>query len=332
MTAAALSLAQAAAGFDGESTAAGLFAPFEVPVALELSLVGVLGLCVGSFLGAAAYRLPNGLSLAKPVRSFCPGCKRTLTAAENVPVLSWLVQGGRCRGCKMRIPVRYPAMELCTGALFVLAAWLGRDLGPALVAVHALVLAALVLASAVDFERFEIPDEVSIGGMVLGPILSFALPALHDASPVAQALTDGWSPGLSVDRFGALVASLAGLVAGGGILLAIGWIGKRVYGRDAMGLGDVKLLAAGGAFVGAGGALAALVIGALVASIAGLVNVLRFTCFVRARARQRGGRRPLLRALAVGRIAGRYLPFGPYLGMGIGISLLAWDHVKTVLG
>jgi len=297
-----------------------------------VGIAGVLGLAIGSFLGAAAYRLPNGLTLWRPARSFCPQCRRQLTVRENIPVLSWVVQGGRCRGCRGRIPWSYPAIELTTGVLFALAAWIGRDAGLAVVSIWWLVLSGLVLAAAVDFERFEIPDEVSIGGMFAGPILSFAVPPLHQGTRLAQMLTESWVPGAPVDRFGALCASLVGLVAGGGMLLVIGWIGKRVYGRDAMGFGDVKLLAAGGAFVGPGGALAALLIGSLLASVIGVVNVVRWTIFVRRRARARGGRRSLGRALAVGRIAGRYLPFGPYLGMGIGIALLAWDHIKGLLG
>lgn len=309
-----------------------LLTAFDVPVGVEVAVFAVLGLAVGSFLGAATYRVPEGLSMLKPARSFCPACRRQLTWRENVPVLSFLVQRGRCRSCGVRIPWRYPAIELATCAVFALAAWLGRDEGLAVVLVHLLVLSGLVLASAVDFERFEIPDEVSIGGMVLGPLLSLAVPALHDDTRVAQRLTDGWMAGLPVDRFGAFTASLAGLAVGGGVLLAIGWIGKRAYGRDAMGFGDVKLLAAGGAFVGPGGALAALVLGSLIASVAGVVNVARFALFVRRRARERGSRRPWGRALAVGRIAGRYLPFGPYLGMGIGIALVAWDHVRAFLG
>ena len=111
--------------------------------------------------------------------------------------------------------------------------------------------------------------------------------------------------------------------------MLIGALGKRLYGREAMGFGDVKLLAAGGGFIGPGGALLALMLGSVVASVAGLGNVIRFTCLSRSRAARRGVAKRLGRAPRVGRIAGRYLPFGPYLGIGIGIVLLAW---KDVLG
>jgi prepilin signal peptidase PulO-like enzyme (type II secretory pathway) len=122
------------------------------------------------------------------------------------------------------------------------------------------------------------------------------------------------------------------MLAGGGILLGIGWVGEKVYGRDAMGFGDVKLLAAGGGFIGPGGVVLALMIAALTASIAGLVNMGRFYVLVRARARRRGARRAVGKSVRVARVAGRYLPFGPYLALGIGIALVAWKDVVQLLG
>jgi len=190
------------------------------------------------------------------------------------------------------------------------------------------VVSGLLVATFVDFDCFEIPDEVSIGGMVLAPLASLAVPALHASTGVAL-LASG--PGAGVDRIGALLGSLAGMAVGGGILLAIGWVGRRIWGREAMGLGDVKLLAAGGGFVGPGGALFALVAASVLASVVGLVNMLRFFALSRARARARGGRKPLARSLATARVAGRYLPFGPYLALGIGIALLHWNHVQRWL-
>ncbi len=153
------------------------------------------------------------------------------------------------------------------------------------------------------------------------------VPALHTGTWVAQRMSDGEG----VDRAGAIFGSLAGLAVGGGVLLLIGWVGKLIYGRDAMGLGDVKLMAAGGGFVGPGGALAALLIGSFVASAVGILNMVRFLWISRSRVRQRGGKKSFGRSVKVARICGRYLPFGPYLAIGIGIVLLAWNHVLEVL-
>jgi leader peptidase (prepilin peptidase)/N-methyltransferase len=270
-----------------------------------------------------------------PLRSRCPSCRRELTVLENIPLVSWLVLRGRCRTCGWPIPVRYPLVELVNALLWALAGAVAHvpafpdERAPSfwLALVYAVALSGLVVASAVDFDRFEIPDEISIGGMVLAPVVSFLLPELHRHTWVAQKLSQGGE----VDRIGAAMASLAGIAVGGGSLLAVGWLGKRLFRRDAMGLGDVKLLAAGGGLAGPGAALAALFLGSLVASVAGAANLLRFLCLSRARVRARRTSKPLVRSLASARIAGRYLPFGPYLGIGIGIVLLAWKDVARLV-
>jgi leader peptidase (prepilin peptidase)/N-methyltransferase len=267
------------------------------------------------------------MTVSKPRRSLCPQCSRTLTWQENIPLFSWLIQRGRCRGCACRIPWRYPLVEALTAGLWFLVAWSTPDASWGLILVRVLVLSGLIVATFVDFEHFEIPDEVSIGGMVLAPLASLLVPALHADTYLAQLL----SHGPAIDRTGALLASLAGLLVGGGVLLGIGWLGKMMFRRDAMGLGDVKLLAAAGGFIGPGGALMALVLGSLVASLAGVANVARFFWISRARARSRLSSRSIGRSLASARIAGRYLPFGPYLALGIGIVLLAWNHVLSLI-
>lgn len=300
----------------------------DLPPEFFVFLFGAFGLVVGSFLNVCIHRLPlEGQTVSSPKRSRCPSCSYELTWRDNVPVLSWLLLRGRCRSCGWRIPFRYPLVELLNAGLWALvasrlplAAGSFDAWGVALVQI--LVLSGLVVATFVDFDHFEIPDEVSIGGMVLAPILSFLVPALHADSALAAELSGG-----AVDRAGALLTSLAGLAAGGGALWIIGRIGTGAFGREAMGFGDVKLLAAGGGFVGPGGALAALLIGALVASLAGIGNILRFLWLTRSRARSRGATQSVTKALRVARVMGRYLPFGPYLGIGIGIVLLDWNHV-----
>ena len=287
-----------------------------------------VGLVVGSFLNVAIHRLPlEGETVSHPRRSRCPSCRHELTWREHIPVFSWLVLRGRCRWCKWPIPWRYPLVEILTAALWGLSAALAGEGAWGLIIVQNIVLAGLIVATFVDFDYFEIPDEVSIGGMVLAPFASLLVPELHAGTYVAQAV----SGGEGVDRLGALIGCLAGMAVGGGSLLAIGWIGKRIYGRDAMGFGDVKLLAAAGGFIGGGGALVALLIGSFVASGVGLANMARFLGLSRARARRRGGVKSLARSLRVARIAGRYIPFGPYLGIGIGIVLLDWNDVLTLL-
>jgi leader peptidase (prepilin peptidase)/N-methyltransferase len=295
-----------------------------------------VGLFVGSFLNVAIHRLPlEGETVAHPKRSRCPKCRHELSWRENVPVISWLVQLGKCRHCAAPISLRYPLVEILTATLWYLAL---RSVGPleqpvelgqlALAGVRVIVLSGLIVATFVDFDCFEIPDEVSIGGMLLAPIAALALPQLHAETQLAQVFSQAAG---EVDRLGALLGCLAGMATGWLILWSIGWLGKRVYGVDAMGFGDVKLLCAGGGFIGPGGVVAALMIAALCASVAGLGNMLRFYVLTRARARERGHRVAIGRSLRVARIAGRYIPFGPYLALGIGIVLLYWNHVSALL-
>jgi len=301
-----------------------------MPPELFFLWICLAGLFVGSFLNVAIYRYPlEGVTVNHPRRSRCPACEHTLAWYENLPLLSWLVQRGRCRHCAVRIPWRYPLVEGLTAGLWCLAAAVsgGVEAWP-LVLVQCLVLSGLVLATFVDFDCMEIPDSVSIGGMVVGPLLSFLVPELHAESWIALSLVEA---GGEVTRVGALASSLAGLAVGWGTLFGISWLGARAFGKEAMGFGDVKLLGAGGAFVGPGGVLLALMLASFLASIAGIGNMARFFCLVRGRARRRGVPKPLGKALGTARAVGRYLPFGPYLAAGIGIVLLYWKDVVELL-
>lgn len=300
---------------------------------MESAFFGVmwtlLGLFIGSFLNVCIHRFPEeDLSVFRPARSYCPKCERQLTWSENIPVLSWVFQKARCRGCKASIHWRYPLVEILGCAAFY-AAWRMAPSGSyGVLIVTSIVLAGLIVATFVDFDRYEIPDQVSIGGMWAAPVASWLVPALHASGPVALAMA-GAEP---VDSVAALVECFAGMALGGGFLYAVGWLGSKLYGVDAMGFGDVKLMAAGGGFIGVKGVAAALVIAVIVASIFGILNMLRFYHVVRTRQKQRKSvNRGVMDAIRTARIFGRYLPFGPYLALGIGIVLLDWKDILTLL-
>jgi leader peptidase (prepilin peptidase)/N-methyltransferase len=219
---------------------------------------GLLGACIGSFLNVVIWRVPRGQSVADG-RSHCPKCGHLIRWFDNLPVLSWLALRARCRDCRAPISARYPFVEALTAALFVLLAL--RHPFPEATAVgaaRALLLSALVVVSFVDVDRREIPDAITKPGIVVGLLLSLLLPALHAADVF---------PTLSNRHLAALVASACGVVAGAGVLLVVRWLGRLALGKEAMGLGDVKLLAMVGAFVGAGDVLLVL----LVASVGGSV-------------------------------------------------------------
>lgn len=190
---------------------------------VELAIVGVFGLMIGSFLNVCIARLPAGGSLVSPA-STCPSCGRLIAWRDNIPVVSYLLLRGRCRQCATPISVRYPLVEAATAVLFVVQALVEPTVGPALAA--RLVFTALLVALAVtDLETFRLPNALTLGGLAVGLGFSLIVPP-------------GW--------FDALL----GAALGAGVLLAIRWTWWRATGTDAMGLGDVKMLAMIGAFLG----------------------------------------------------------------------------------
>jgi leader peptidase (prepilin peptidase)/N-methyltransferase len=172
----------------------------------------VLGAVTGSFLNACIHRLPRGLSLVNPRRSFCPACEKTITWYENLPILSWLSLHGKCSGCGVKISLRYPLVELLTAGLF-LSLWLkfGFPLGIAYFSFAALLLAATFI----DLEHFIIPDEITLGGTALGILLSAVLPELMVTS----------------SHVAGFAFSILGAVTGFSVVFLIVELGKLAFGK-----------------------------------------------------------------------------------------------------
>jgi leader peptidase (prepilin peptidase)/N-methyltransferase len=179
---------------------------------LSLVFSAVFGLVVGSFLGCCIYRLPRGISLFSPRRSFCPACGKPISWKYNIPILSWVMLGGRCAECKERISARYPIVEALTALLFFLAAWQFRFQ----VAISLWVLfGLLIIATFTDLEFLIIPDLVTKTGILAGLLFSVLTPELqHTTSRPLAALL-----------------SLAGVLIGGGILYLVSEAGKLLFGR-----------------------------------------------------------------------------------------------------
>lgn len=183
----------------------------------------LFGAVVGSFLNVCIYRLPAGKSIVFPP-SACPACATPIRWYDNIPIVGWLVLGGKCRACRAPISRQYPLVELLNG-LLTLA--LFAKLGPtATFAVLWVFCCALVVITFIDLEHQIIPDVISLPGIVLGFISSFFLP------------WHSWSN------------SLIGIVAGGGFLLLIAYGYELLTKKEGMGGGDIKLLAMMGAFLG----------------------------------------------------------------------------------
>lgn len=201
-----------------------------------LITAGALGLILGSFLNVCIVRLPEEESVLTP-RSKCPRCGRMVVWYDNIPVLSWLVLRAQCRGCGTRISVQYPAVELAVSAMFVAAVW---RYGLSVTALSAAIFGFTLLGIAVtDARHFLIPDEYTWGGLGLGLVLSLA-------------------GGLS-----GFTMALVGAGTGFGLLYLVAWAGEKAFKQEAMGGGDIKMMAMVGSFVGWTGVLLTLFGGAL---------------------------------------------------------------------
>jgi len=263
-----------------------------------------LGLIVGSFLNVVIHRLPRREPLGM-TRSKCPRCGQLIAWFDNVPLLSWIVLRGRCRSCRAPISLRYPLVEALTGALFVLAflraveldwqpLWLGSLVG-------SLMAAALVAASFIDWDHKILPDAITLRALpVICVIGAVGVPAINGATVFGVDLMQwGVKPG-----FASLVSGLAGMAAGVISVGAIRWVGTRLARREAMGLGDVKLMGACGLLLGPGAILLALLVALLVGSVLGIL------------------------IWAVTR--NREIPFGPFLAGGV-LAVLFFEHPLLVL-
>jgi len=207
-----------------------------------LVLAGLLGACIGSFLNVVIYRLPLGQSLVTPP-SRCPKCGYRLKFYDNIPVFGWLLLGGRCRACKNRISIQYPIVELITAVLCVIVVWVTPP-GPLLVS-RLLLLFILIALFGIDLEHQILPNSITLPGIVAGLLLStIAPPGLRDA--------------------------VIGTVLGGGVLYAIAW-GYYLWRREeGLGMGDVKMLAMIGAFLGWKMVLVTLVLSSFSGAIIGV--------------------------------------------------------------
>jgi leader peptidase (prepilin peptidase) / N-methyltransferase len=226
------------------------------------------GMITGSFVGVVAHRVPQRRSIVGP-RSECPACGNPIAAYDNVPVLSWLLLGGRCRSCRARIPARYPLVELAVGAAFAATAVVLHE-DPAELALGLVFVAVLAAVTLTDLERRVIPNAV----LLAGALICIPLVALTDSA--------------------SLVERAIAAAGAGGFMLAL----ALAYPRG-MGMGDVKLAALMGLYLGSA-VVPALVIAAFSGTLVGLVLI----------ASRGSGARKLA------------IPFGPFLALGSVVALL----------
>ena len=193
------------------------------------SLIFVLGLAIGSFLNVCIYRLPQGLSIHSPRRSFCPECRTSIRFYDNIPILSYLFLRGRCRHCDTKISRVYPLVELMTGILFLFSLY---QFGPTLALLHSCLFISLLIPIAwIDARWYIIPNAIILVGLITGAAVTLLIALPHH----------------NLDY---LIDHLIGAVAGGASMALIAVVGTLLFRKKAMGMGDIKLMILIGLFLG----------------------------------------------------------------------------------
>ncbi|WP_425807652.1 prepilin peptidase [Desulfitobacterium sp. Sab5] len=239
---------------------------------------GVYGIIIGSFLNVVVYRVPRGESIVRP-RSHCTLCNHTLKAWEVIPIFSFFILRGRCHQCGAKISWRYPGVEFLTGLLFYLWSWYHPEESLAVLWTHFIIIAILLALALIDYDTFRLPDVLTFPLLLLGIGTAFVLP---------MGIT-GWE-------------SLASAVGAGSLFALI----AKLYPQG-MGLGDVKLIAGIGSFLGFPNILLALFIASLVGSIVGILWIMIHQKEFKAQ-----------------------IPFGPFLVLGAYVALFMGDELIRV--
>ncbi len=261
----------------------------------------LLGLIIGSFLNVCILRIPADKSIVLPSSS-CTKCGKQIAPYDNIPVLSWMILGGKCRNCKTKISAMYPAVELLTGLLFLGCYF---AFGPTVEAAKWAVFSAIVVVLTItDLRERILPDEVNFFGLGAGLLFSFFTKSLDGT---AAWLANRWFELPPPPMALSVVDSILGAAAGSGLLWLVAEGYFRIRGREGMGLGDVKMMAAIGAFLGVKRTMMTILAGSLLGSVIGI-------CLI-----------------AVSKKGRDYeLPFGTFLGAGallvvfFGSSALHW--------
>jgi len=249
----------------------------------------VIGACVGSFLNVCVYRIPLNRSIVRP-SSHCSACGAPIPWYNNIPIISWLVLRGRAACCGTRIDLRYWLVELGMACLF-LAIWMKYGLtDPVGALIYAIMISGLTAACLIDLDHYIIPDRFSLGGCVAG----FVACAIHPSLMGQKTALQGFS------------WSLASAIAGTLTLLGVAWLGTLLFKKEAMGMGDVKLVAALCSFLGITSLSWVLPLSSIIGSVLGLSLIFW----------QRGA-------------WGTRIPYGPFLGLAAILWLFGGSEVTN---
>ncbi|MBI4839310.1 MAG: prepilin peptidase [Nitrospirae bacterium] len=246
----------------------------------------VFGAVVGSFLNVCIYRIPKELSIVRP-SSHCPSCGKPVRFYDNIPIISYIFLGGKCRACGSGISAKYPLVEFLNAFLYVLAVWRFPNISWHLPA-YFVFISAMIVITFIDLEYQIIPDRITLPGIPIGLILgSLMLP----------------DPFFRWEALG-FKASGIGVLLGGGLFYLTAIVGTAVFKKEALGGGDIKMMAMVGGFLGWKGVLLTTFLGSLFGSLIGLFLI-----------------------AVKGREWGSKIPFGPYLALGSLVSLFSGQEI-----
>ena len=226
---------------------------------VEIGIAVLFGLIFGSFLNVCIYRLPRDLSVAWP-RSRCLACGHRIEAYDNIPVLSYLLLGARCRHCRSGISWRYPAVEILTAGLFGAGVWLwGPTAQAAKFALFAFLLIGMIFS---DIETRLLPDEFTKGGIVAGLLIALVVPMKMGLMSVF--VPQSWA------RYVSLLDAAVGAAVVSGAMWSLGYVFAKVRQKEGLGFGDVKMVAMIGAFQGVAPALMTVFLGCIGGTVLGM--------------------------------------------------------------
>jgi leader peptidase (prepilin peptidase) / N-methyltransferase len=264
---------------------------------------GLFGAVIGSFLNVVIHRLPREESIVLP-SSRCTSCGAAIAFYDNLPVISYIALGGRCRSCKTFISARYPAVEALTALLWVGVFW--RDGLSWALPFDLIFVTAVVTLIFIDAEHMILPNAITYPGIAFALIARLAIPFLtgHPHFDDLPMLMDGMLAGMPLWA-ASLVGAVVGALVGGGSLWLMGWAWEKLRGIEAMGLGDVKMMFMVGAYLGWRLTILNLFLGVLSGSLIGIVLMMR------------QGKKDMQ----------MLLPFGVFLGIGAIASLLIGSYI-----
>jgi len=291
----------------------------------------LFGLVFGSFLNVCISRIPEGLSVVSP-GSRCPCCLTPIKPYDNIPVVGWLMLRGKCRTCGLPISPMYPIVEFLTGLLFALAL---REFGLTLATLKWMVFSCLIVVLVVTDLRVRIlPDLVNFPGMVAGLLFSLGTPVLDTTATTLYVLTYRRLPFSLSWMVVSLLNAVLGAILGSFLLWGAAKVYKLVRKKEGMGMGDVKMMAMVGAFLGPRGAFLTILLGTLLGSITGLawIGLLYLAGWKRGVA-ERAARRGLG---SVGNVrwalASQYqLPLGTFLGIAALAVVYGFPWLDSIL-